>query len=166
LDAENYREKFKKIFDGELPIANNGCEMVNFLRRRKMLAKRICIMSVLAGLVVSACGCTPSIMTTDGGVYSSCTLYAVASQDMTTVYQASLEALQELEIKVTDSSKDVFYAKVVAKVADGKIITIKIKPGEDDLTNFSIKVGTFGDKHRSRVIYDHIQKYLGAGADK
>ncbi|MHC4271580.1 MAG: DUF3568 family protein, partial [Planctomycetota bacterium] len=86
---------------------------------------------------------------------------AVASQDIETVYQASLKALEELEIKVTEQLKDVFYAKIVAKGADGKIITIRIEPPEGGLTNFSIKVGTFGNKYRSSVIYDHIQKHLG-----
>jgi hypothetical protein len=105
-------------------------------------------------------------MTTDGGVYSNGKLHAVASQDIETVYQASLKALEELEVKVTDHMKDVFYAKVVAKAADGKTITIRIEPPEAGVTKFSIKVGILGNKYRSQVIYDKILENLEAGADK
>jgi hypothetical protein len=105
-------------------------------------------------------------MTSDGGVYSNGKLHAVASQDIETVYQASLKALEELEVKVTDHMKDVFYAKVVAKAADGKTITIRIEPPEAGITSFNIKVGTFGNKYRSQVIYDQILKNLGVDADK
>ena len=71
--------------------------------------------------------------------------------------------LEKLEIEVTDKAKDVFYAKVLAKGADGKRITIRIEPGANDLTNYSVKVGAFGDEHRSRVIYEQIQRNLGGG---
>ncbi len=124
-----------------------------------MLVKQISIVFVLAGLVLAASGCAPSFVGTDAGVYSGCRLYAVASRDLTTMYNATLRALDELEIEVTKKSKDVFYGKVVAKGADGKKITIRLKP-EDNLTNLSIKVGAFGSKEKATVIYERIKQNL------
>ena len=126
-----------------------------------MLFRRIFIVSVLACLVLTVCGCTPSIVSSDAGVYSGNTLYAVASRDLTSVYEATLNALAELEIEVTEKAKDVFYAKVIAKGADGKMITIRIKPGIGNLTDFSIKVGPFGNKEKSSIIYGRIKQNLG-----
>ena len=128
-----------------------------------MLVREITIVSVLVSLVLGVCGCTSTIVGSDAGVYSAGKLRAVASRDMTSVYEATLKALEELEIEVTEKSKDVFYAKVVAKVADGKKITIRIKPGEGNLTNLRIKVGPFGDENRSRVIYERIRQNLSLG---
>jgi len=129
-----------------------------------MLVRRISIVSVLAGLVLAVCGCAPSIIGSDAGAYSHGKLYAVTSGDITSVYEATLKAIQELEMEVTEKAKDVFYAKVVAKGADGKRITIRIKPGTGNLTDLSIKVGKLGgDKYRSRIIYERIQRNIKTG---
>ena len=124
-----------------------------------MLVKQISIVFVLAGLVLAAGGCAPSLVGTDAGVYSGGKLYAVASRDLTSMYNATLRALDELEIEVTKKAKDVFYAKVVAQGADGKTITIRLKP-EGNLTNLRIKVGLFGNKEKASVIYERIKRNL------
>jgi hypothetical protein len=131
-----------------------------------MLSKRILRIFVFAGVVLTIFGCAPSLLGPDAGVYSTGKLYAVTSRDMNTVYQAALNALNNLEIETTETAKDFFYARVVAKGADGKTITIRIKPGQGKLTNFSIKIGTLGEKHRSEVIYEQIRQNLGISTGK
>ncbi|MHC4498461.1 MAG: DUF3568 family protein [Planctomycetota bacterium] len=126
-----------------------------------MLVKQILLLAALAGLMLGVCGCAPSIVGTDAGVYHARKLHAVASQDLTTVYQATVKALESLELTVTEKAKDVFSAKVVAKGADGKTVSIRIKPGEGDLTKLSIRVGPLGNQHRSEVIYEQIKRHLG-----
>ncbi|MHC4792060.1 MAG: DUF3568 family protein [Planctomycetota bacterium] len=124
-----------------------------------MLVKQISIVFVLAGLVLAASGCAPSFVGTDASVYSGGKLYAVASRDLTSIYNATLRALGDLEIEVTKKAKDVFYGKVVAKGADGKTITIRLEP-EGNLTNLSIKVGLLGNRAKASVIYERIKLNL------
>jgi len=131
-----------------------------------MLAKRVLRIFVFVGVALTIFGCAPSLVGPDAGVYSTGKLYAVTGRDMDSVYQAALNALNYLEIETTETAKDFFYARVVAKGADGKTITIRIKPGEGELTNFSIKIGTVGDKHRSEVIYEQIRQNLGLETSK
>ena len=135
-----------------------------------MSIQRMCTVFVLAGLMLAMCGCgRPTIIGSDAAVYSSGSgkLYAVASQDMNSVYLATLEALKQLELEVTEKAKDIFIAKIVAKAADGKKITIWIEPGPDDSSELSIKTGkVFGEEDRSRVIYKQIQQNLGTGSGK
>lgn len=131
-----------------------------------MLVKQILTVSVLAVLVMAVCGCAPTIIGSDAGVYSRGTLYAVASRDITAVYNATQNALMSLELEITEKSKDVFSAKVLAKAADARKITIKIKPGEAGITNFTIKVSGRGAKHRARVIYDRIRQNLDVNMGK
>jgi hypothetical protein len=119
--------------------------------------------SVLAGLMLSVCGCgRPNLIGTDAAVYSHGKLYAVVSQDMNSVYAAAVTALEELEIDVIETAKDVFYAKIVGKIADGKTITIRIEPGVNNITNISIKASKFlsGNEERARVIYTQIKLNL------
>ena len=133
-----------------------------------MSIQRKCTVFVLAGLMLAMCGCgRPQIIGSDAAVYSGGKLYAVAGKDLNTVYVATLEALKQLELEVTEKAKDVFIAKIVAKAADGKKITIWIEPGPDDSSELSIKAGRLvGEEDRSRVVYKQIQQNLGTGSGK
>ena len=133
-----------------------------------MSIQRKCTVCVLAGLMLAMCGCgRPQIIGSDAAVYSGGKLYAVAGKDLNTVYVATLEAMRQLELEVTEKAKDVFIAKVVAKAADGKKITIWIEPGPDDSSKLSIRTGKIvGEEDRSRVVYKQIQQNLGTGSGK
>ena len=132
-----------------------------------MSIQRKCTVYVLAGLMLAMCGCgRPNLIGTDAAVYSRGKLYAVSGQDLNSVYVAAEAALRQLEIEVTETSKDVFYAKIVGRVADGKTVTIRLEPGADNVTELRIKAGMFGNEERSRVIYEKIQQNLGTGSGK
>lgn len=126
-----------------------------------MAVKRIILGCLLGVLAVAVWGCAPTIVGTDAGVYSNMKLYAVHSQSMDAVYEATLKALDDLEIEVTDKAKDIFAAKVIAKAADEKLITIRIAPTDTELVKLTIKVGSFGDEERARIIYGRISQKLG-----
>jgi hypothetical protein len=119
--------------------------------------------SVLVCMMLSVCGCgRPNLIGTDAAVYSRGTLYAVTSRDLNSVYEATVTALKELEVEIIETAKDVFYAKVVGKIADGKTVTIRIEPGADNIANLSIKAGKFlfGNQERARVVYEKIKQNL------
>ena len=118
---------------------------------------------VFSGLMLSVFGCgRPNLIGTDAAVYSRGKLYAVASQDLNSVYAAAVTALEQLEVEVIETAKDVFYAKVVGKIADGKTITIRMEPGANNITNITIKASKFmsGNEERARVIYTQIKLNL------
>ena len=118
---------------------------------------------VFVGLMLVVCGCgRPKLIGTDAPVYSRGQLYAVAEQDLNSVYSATIAALQQLDLEVTEKARDVFYAKVIGKVADGTTITIRMEPVADNTTNLSIKVSKFlsGNEDRARTIYEKIKQNL------
>ncbi len=128
-----------------------------------MSMRRIWRVFVLTGLMLSVCGCgRPKLIGTDAAVYSGGKLFAVAGHDLNSVYDATVTALEQLEVEVIETAKDVFYAKVVGKIADGKTITIRMEPGANDITNISIKASKFlsGNEERARVIYTQIKLNL------
>ena len=128
-----------------------------------MLVRGIWKVSVITGLMLAVCGCSrPTLIGTDAAVYSGGKLYAVSGQDLNKVYAATVAALKQLEIEVTETAKDVFYAKVVGQVADGKTITIRMEPGANNITNIVIKASKFlsGNEERARVIYNKIKENL------
>jgi len=120
---------------------------------------------VFAGLMLILCGCSkPTIIGADSAVYAGGKLHAVSSQDLNRVYAATLAAMKQLEIEVTEKNKDVFYALVVGKIADGRTVTIRLEPGADKGTELRIKTSSFGNEERSRVIYKKIQENLKIGS--
>jgi hypothetical protein len=118
---------------------------------------------VLSVLMLSICGCgRPKLIGTDAAVYSGGKLYAVASQDLNSVYAATVTALEQLEVEVIETAKDVFYAMVVGKIADGKTISIRMEPGDSNITEITIKASKFlsGNEERARVVYTQIKLNL------
>lgn len=72
-------------------------------------------------------------------------------------WNASLRAMQDLEFKVAESQKDALAGKIVARRADGTRIVVQVKRQTDQVTEFRIRVGIFGDEALSHLIYDKIK---------
>jgi len=126
-----------------------------------MSISKILKLFMVAVLMLALCGCgRPTIIGTDAAVYSRGNLYALSGHDLNAVYKATLTSLKQLEIDVAEKNKDVFYAKVVGNIADGRTVTIRMEPGANKATEIRINTGKFGDEERSRVIYGKIQQNL------
>lgn len=125
-----------------------------------MLAKRFLLVCLQAVVIVGVIGCAPTIVSTDAGVYQNGKLYASTGKDLDSVYAATLFAMDKLQLQVTEKAKDVFAARVVAKSADGKFVTVTIKPEGEQKTSYEIHTGAFGNEERARKIYSEINTGL------
>jgi hypothetical protein len=125
-----------------------------------MFVKKILPLSVVVLISAVILGCAPTMVGTDMGVYHVGKLYSVSDKDIDTVYAATLQAMEKLQLEVIDKAKDVFAAKVIAKTADGKVVVVLIKPLAENKTEYSIRVGTFGSEERSRKIFMEIKNIL------
>ncbi|MFG0329144.1 MAG: DUF3568 family protein [Phycisphaerales bacterium] len=92
--------------------------------------------------------------------YSRGDLTAVKTSSVEEVHDATLEALDELQYEVVESSMDLYYAEIHAETASGKDVKIEIERREDNLTEIDIRVGTLGDETTSRRILKHINDHL------
>lgn len=79
---------------------------------------------------------------------------------MDRAWNASLGAMQDLEFKVTKSQKDALAGLIVARRADDTRIVVRLKEQTDQVTEFRIRVGTFGDEALSRLIYEKIKSHF------
>lgn len=116
---------------------------------------------VIAPLLV--CGCM--VVAVGAGAvgtvaYVKGDLEAVEAKDLDTVYAATLKAADELGLKVTKESKDAMSAAIIARDAEDKKVTIKLKKTADNTTKLSIRIGIFGNERKSRLIYQAIQDNL------
>lgn len=131
---------------------------------RKTISLTGCILlAALVGLSLAPLGCSPTLIGENTAVYSMGKLRARIDREMNAVYEASVKALEELEITVTEKKKDAFAARVAGKTADERSITIRMEPEGDSSTVLSIRTGVIGDQTeaRARAVYDKIRELLG-----
>lgn len=124
-----------------------------------MRKKRLLLTIVLIGTACSGQGCMVAAVGIGAAgtiAYVRGDLEAVESESLDVVYEASVKALEQLELHVTSKSKDALVAQITTYDAQDKRIRIKLKSATDRTTKLSIRIGTFGSETKSRLIYQKI----------
>jgi len=89
-------------------------------------------------------------------VYLKGDVERIEQENIDVVYTAAQKAVDELGLTPIRSSKDALSAEIIARDAQDKKVTIKLKRREDNSTKISIRVGVVGDKTKARLIYQEI----------
>jgi len=112
----------------------------------------------LAGTAVLVQGCIAAAAGAGAGTiaYIRGDMETVQAKQLDAVYKAAEKAVEQLELKVTQKTKDAMTAKIVARDAQDKKITIKLAATAENITKLSIRVGWFGSETKSRLIYQKI----------
>lgn len=128
-----------------------------------MQIKRFLLIILLIGIAVFSQGCVVAAVGVGAAgtiAYVRGDLEAVESHNLDNVYEATLKALDELELNVISKSKDALTATINARDAQDKKIKIILKKTAEQTTKISIRIGTFGDETKSRLIYQKINYNL------
>jgi Protein of unknown function (DUF3568) len=130
------------------------------MKKQEVILKILVVstLAMLQGCVVVAGGAAAAAGTV---AYVRGDLESIMEEDITSIYEASKQALEDLEIEIVGTDKDLLSAVVNGKGAEDKKITIKMKRIEQGrLVKLTIRIGTFGEKTLSQIIYDKIHKNL------
>jgi len=134
------------------------------MERSVIMRKQLVFLILLfVGMAVSVQGCVVAAVGVGAAgtvAYIRGDLQTVESADIDAVYKAVLKAVDELELSITQKTKDAMTAKIVARDAQDKKITIKLGATVEGATKLSIRVGLFGNERKSRLIYEQIKEYL------
>ena len=87
-------------------------------------------------------------------------LKATEEATLNKTWEATVAAIDELQFLVVNKIKDNVSAELEAKTADNKTVKIQLKRVTDNLTDISIRIGTFGDESLSRYILSKIEARL------
>ncbi|MFC1783039.1 DUF3568 domain-containing protein [Planctomycetota bacterium] len=128
-----------------------------------MLKRKFALTLLLVGMMLSAGGCVAAVLV--GGAagtvaYVKGDFESTEKKSVEQLYNASLRALESLNIPVISKVQDALSAQIEGRNAEDKKVTVKIEAQENDLSKISIRIGTFGDQAQSRMIYDKIKEYL------
>jgi hypothetical protein len=122
---------------------------------------------ILAGLLTGTTICVSGCLLVAVGAGSAGTVAYVKGELETTLdagldksYDATLKALDKLQLTPIQKSKDALAAEVVSRTAEDKKVTIKLTRVDDKITKLSIRIGVFGDQAQSTTIYERIKQNL------
>ncbi len=87
-------------------------------------------------------------------------LKATEEATLDKTWEATVGAVEELQFLVINKLKDAVSAEIEAKTADNKTVKIELKRVTENLTDISIRIGTFGDETLSRYILSKIEARL------
>jgi hypothetical protein len=85
-------------------------------------------------------------------------LHSTEGVSLDRAWNATQAAIGDMGFTVTAKDKDAVSAELNAITADGKRIKIVLNREADNVTEISIRVGTFGDESMSRLILERIRK--------
>lgn len=128
-----------------------------------MRKQQVFLMLTLVGLAVLIHGCVIAAVGAGAAgtvAYIKGDLTAVEAKNLDTVYKATEKAMAELELNITTKTKDAMSAKIIARDAQDKKISVKLSATAEGTTKLSIRVGMFGNETKSRLIYEQIKENL------
>jgi hypothetical protein len=76
------------------------------------------------------------------------------------VWEATLQSLQELKLKVESKDHDAFGGVIKGKMADGKSFEIKLARLGEKSTEVGVRIGVMGDQTKSEAIHSKIHSKL------
>ncbi len=127
-----------------------------------MRTRQILLIITLTGISIIGQGCIAAAVGIGAAgaagtiAYIKGDLEAIEAEDLDVVYEAAIKAAGELELRVFSKTKDALTATIYARDAEDKKVTITLKRTTEQTTKLSIRIGTFGDETKSRLIYKKI----------
>ncbi|MEO1584347.1 MAG: DUF3568 family protein [Planctomycetota bacterium] len=122
------------------------------------------IFAVSAALALPGCVAAVAVAGAGGGAYAffKGDLERRFETDITTVWTAVRQAVDELELEVISDEFDGLEASLAAKRSDGQIVRIEAEGNGRVSTNLKVRVGA-SDRSKSRTILRRIEFALPPG---
>ena len=79
---------------------------------------------------------------------------------MDKTWDATVKALEALQINVESKQHDALTGVIKGKLADGKSFTVNLKRLGDTLSEVGVRIGTFGDREKAEAIHEKIHSML------
>ena len=130
---------------------------------RKVIQPTSRIKWAVIAFAVLVLGCESPIHDTGPDVrveYDWGTLEAELDYPLDATFLAAKEALTALEVVILQDEQDDLAAQLLARDAHDEMITIEFEVLPRSRTQMTIRVGSFGDKNKSSVIFNRIMENL------
>jgi len=127
------------------------------------MSKKLMMISLTALWLAVGSGCAVVVVggaAVAGYAYVKGDLKSTEGASLDKSWNATLLAMKEMSYPVTKQGKDAIAGELTARNASNKEVHIYLKKLSDTATEFSIRVGTFGDEQASITILTKIKSHL------
>ncbi len=125
-----------------------------------MRQRQILLMLLLVSALACGQGCKTTIEGPRGpttAVYSFGKMSTEEAIDINALYEATVKALAELELKISQKTKDRLNATIIARDSQDKKITVQLVSITKDSTKMSIRAGSSTRASRiHQMVYDSL----------
>ncbi len=115
-----------------------------------------------AGLLLG--GCSATMKQTEGGsyLYESGRLESLEQAKLDKTWQASLDAMKDLELTLKETKKDALEAQLQAEQANGRSVKVRLFRVDDNTTRVQVRAGnTFSaDESVGEVVLKTLRKRI------
>ena len=125
------------------------------------MRKMIAFSAVLAAGTLMGLGCTSSVIAPEGttaATYRLGKLKDTLTTDIGTAYKVSMQATQELGLRIIQSGQDQLQGKIVARTAEDKRVVISLPSITEKATQITIDTGSLASASR---VYRAVMQGLG-----
>ncbi|MDA8325436.1 MAG: DUF3568 family protein [Nitrospiraceae bacterium] len=122
-----------------------------------MLISGLCALTVLAACAAVVAG---GALGAGSVVYVNGELSQKLNKPVSKVYDATIAALNDFKLPVLENTHDKLSARLKSRLSSGEEVSIKIDSVTSSSSKIGIRVGTIGDKDKSRTILDRIDEHL------
>ena len=132
------------------------------MKRQKLILLLLIAASplILTGCLAAAAVGGAAVAGAGTVAYIKGELKATEEATMEQAWRATEGAVDELQFLVINKIHDAVSGELEAKTADNKTVKISLKRVGNNLTEITIRVGTFGDETLSRYILSKIEARL------
>lgn len=121
---------------------------------------------VLGLLPLVLAGCIPFLIgavVVGAGTYVwlSGTMRITYGKPYEEVWDASVEAVREMEFRILTDVRDTVVGHIDAQMGDGTDVDVAVKKLDDEVTRVEIRIGVVGDERISNFIREKIDSHLG-----
>jgi hypothetical protein len=120
-------------------------------------------MAACTGCGAAAVGAAGAAAGAGAVAYANGKLDSKTAGTVPVVQQATVDALNDLNLRVTGQRGDAASGRVESRYSDGTNLTIDLKKSSSSVTDVGIRVGRFGDQTRSQQVLDAINRHLPSG---
>ena len=133
-------------------------------RWQQYYSARLAAMMLCAMVGLTCSGCFALAVGAAGGaagaVYVLGKLTDELNYDVPAVHAAATQAMNELDLKLSEDRSDKLSAHMESEFADGTNIWIDMQSISEGRTKLTVRVGVTGDEVRARKIHEAIRRHL------
>jgi RNase adaptor protein for sRNA GlmZ degradation len=125
---------------------------------------RVVVMTACAMVSLTCSGCFALAVGAAGGaagaVYVLGKLTDELNHEVPVVHAAATQAMNDLELKLSEDRSDKLTAHMKSEFADGTNVWIDMQSIAEGRTKLTIRVGVTGDEMRARKVHEAIKRHL------